>query len=173
MSLHTHQNLWQNASRLLRRPRSSSLIWLKQGARPNTNKAELFWFGSTVVMSFLVSALAQLSCCRQQYDNNLREVLKDLHRATETHTHTQIASYVFELQMQVSCLWLCFGNIVDRSDHSVVEATAAIPLRELHAYFSHEMSTQIIGQRSSNYWRWAVDPVTDAQGCFSCKLMWW
>lgn len=87
MSLHTHQNLWQNASRLLRRPRSSSLIWLKQGAQPNTNKAELFWFRSTVVMSFLVSAPAQLSCCRQQYDNNLREVLKDLHSARETHTH--------------------------------------------------------------------------------------
>lgn len=91
----------------------------------------------------------------------------------QKHTHTKIESYVFELQMQVSCLWLCFGNIVDRSDHSVVEATAAIPLRELHAYFSHEMSTQIIGQHSSNYWRWAVDPVTDAQGCFSCKLMSW
>lgn len=172
MSLHTHQNLWQNASRLLRRPRSSSLIWLKQGARPNTNKAELFWFGSTVVVSRVSSGSAELlQATIWQQSQGSPQRFAPCNR--NTHTHTKIASYVFELQMQVSCLWLCFGNIVDRSDHSVVEATATIPLRELHAYFSNEMSTQIIGQRSSNYWRWAVDPVTDAQGCFSCKLMWW
>lgn len=62
-------------------------LWLTtRGAPLNTNQDELFWFCSTDVMLFLVSTPAQPSRCKQHFDNNLREVLQDLHVVMATLT---------------------------------------------------------------------------------------
>lgn len=65
----------------------SSFLWTTWGAPLNTNEAELFWFCMNLVVTlFLLSTPAQLSCCKQHFDSNLRDILQHFRDFMATRT---------------------------------------------------------------------------------------